>query len=69
MLCVIKIVIILLCTWVAMLSLRTGNGTEVYLLGVTAESPLMTVKCSVKIVFFLSSLDRITVDRFTLDCF
>lgn len=51
MLCAIIIVIMLLCTLVAMLSLRTGNGTEVYLLGVTAESPCMTVKSSVKMVF------------------
>lgn len=58
MLCVIIIVIVLLCTLVAMLPVRIGNGTEVYSLGVTAEFPSMTVKSSVKVVFFLPSLSR-----------
>lgn len=56
-LCVI-IVVKLLCTLVAMLPVRTGDGIEVYSLGVTAEFPSVTVKSNVKIYFFFPSLNR-----------
>lgn len=68
MLCVI-IVVILLCTSVAVLSVRTGDGIEVYSLGVTAEFPIMTVESNVKIVFFLPSLNRSLWMSLHIDCF
>lgn len=65
----VTIMIILRCTLVAVLSVRTGNGIEVYSLGVTAEFPSMTVKSSVKIVLFFPSLNRSLWMGLHIDCF
>lgn len=68
MLCLI-IGVILLCTLVAMLSVRIGDGIEVYSLGVTAEFPSVTVKSNAKIVFFLPSLNRTLCMGLHMGCF
>lgn len=68
-LCVV-IVVILLCTLVvAVVSVRTGDGIEVYSLGGTAEFPSMTVKSNVKIGFFLPSLNKSLWMGLHMDCF